>query len=125
MPYKTYFFILKLYLYILLFSFSSNFILAQDLELDLKAIDSIEHNFIQKIAFKKTHNNSESISKELLNISEKLKREGYFLNKTDSLVILNKKRIAYLNLGRKINFTTLNIPNSNKRKTITILSPHV
>ncbi len=114
MPSKTDFFILKLFLYILVISFSSNLILAQDLELELKAIDSIENHIIQKVEFKKDHKNSESISIELLTISERFKREGYFLNKTDSLVAFNNKRIAYLTLGKKINIAILNIYDSKK-----------
>ncbi|TYP98032.1 hypothetical protein C7447_103200 [Tenacibaculum adriaticum] len=118
----------KLHIYIVFLFAISNYAFAQELTLKLTSKDSLENSVLKKIDFKKNHTNKTSIEKEINIFSEKLRAQGYFLNRIDSTQIKDSNYTAYFSLGQITKHATITIPKNNlyqplifkNKKTITI-----
>ncbi|WP_439130002.1 hypothetical protein [Polaribacter sp.] len=98
---KLLFFTFLLYL----LAFTNSF--SQKVELKIKANPQKDSILINKYSYKKNHLDSINASKELIKYSTNLKRNGYFLNRFDSIIKKNNKRIAYITFGERVNFAKL------------------
>jgi hypothetical protein len=91
-------------LFILYFSLG---IVAQDYTLKLASENNIENLFLSKIDFKKSHKDSISIFNELNRINELVKSNGYFLSAIDSIVLQQKKYVAFFKMNEKVDSVIL------------------
>jgi hypothetical protein len=91
-------------LFILYFSLRIH---TQDYSLKLASKNTIENSFLSKINFKKEHKDSISIFDELNRINELVKLNGYFLSAIDSIVLKQRKYVAFFKLNKKIDSVIL------------------
>jgi len=90
------------YLYILFFLFTSFFLNAQSLELNLKAAYKTNVNILKNVAYKRLHDSKSDLLNEINNIKNELAYRGFLNTKLDSIALNGNIYTAYLNLGERI-----------------------
>ena len=106
------------YIYILFLSYFSHEIIGQNLELNIAASDSIQTTTLNEISFIKKHALKKDVYKEITNIHNKLKKEGYFITTIDTIVKSEEKYTAYFTLGRKTDNIIVIIPHKLKIRNL-------
>ncbi|ARV07677.1 hypothetical protein BTO04_13680 [Polaribacter sp. SA4-10] len=85
----------------ILVAFSNGF-LAQEITMKISSKKEIEKVILEKLDFKKKHNDITAVKLETEKISNYLKKIGYFTNTIDSISISDKLYVAYFSLNKKI-----------------------
>ena len=75
-----------------------------------------------KYDYKKKHVDSISLSREIMKYLSKIKKDGYFLNKIDSIIKRKEKTIAYITFNEKINFAKISFEDPRKEELIIKIS---
>ena len=99
-------------------SYFSHEIIGQNLELNIAASDSIQTTTLNEISFIKKHALKKDVYKEITNIHNKLKKEGYFITTIDTIVKSEEKYTAYFTLGRKTDNIIVIIPHKLKIRNL-------
>jgi len=86
-------------------------IYSQDIILELKSSAKLKKDVFDKVGFKKNHLDTISLYKEVVKVSDYLKKSGYFLNVLDSVTTKGKVYTAYFNLGKRVKFVKLDFTN--------------
>ena len=108
--------------YVLLLVFTIGFslgVLSQSFTLKLSSGKALENSFLSNIDFKKKHKNAASVALELNSIQKLIKSNGYLLSALDSLILKQKKYVAFFTLNEKIDSVVLknkNLPKSILKK---------
>ena len=106
------------YIYILFLSYFSHETIGQNLELNIATSDSIQTTTLNEISFIKIHTLKKDVYKEITNIHNKLKKEGYFITTIDTIVKSEEKYTAYFTLGRKTDNIIIMIPHKLKIRNL-------
>ena len=75
-----------------------------------------------KYDYKKKHVDSISLSREIMKYLSKIKKDGYFLNKIDSIIKRKEKTIAYITFNEKVNFAKISFEDPRKEELIIKIS---
>jgi hypothetical protein len=99
-------------------SYFSHETIGQNLELNIATSDSIQTTTLNEISFIKIHTLKKDVYKEITNIHNKLKKEGYFITTIDTIVKSEEKYTAYFTLGRKTDNIIIMIPHKLKIRNL-------
>jgi hypothetical protein len=99
-------------------SYFSHETIGQNLELNIATSDSIQTTTLNEISFIKKHALKKDVYKEITNIHNKLKKEGYFTTTIDTIVKSEEKYTAYFTLGRKTDNIIIMIPHKLKIRNL-------
>ena len=80
---------------------------SQDLSLEINSKKTTENIFLSKMKYKTKHTDSLALYIELNRVQKRLKMNGYFLSRIDSVSKKGEKYIAYLNLDKKVDSVLL------------------
>ena len=75
---------------------------SQDFSLEINSNKTTENIFLSKMKYKTKHTDSLALYIELNRVQKRLKMNGYFLSRIDSVSKKGEKYIAYLNLDKKV-----------------------
>ena len=80
---------------------------SQDFSLEINSKKTTENIFLSKMKYKTKHTDSLALYIELNRVQKRLKMNGYFLSRIDSVSKKGEKHIAYLNLDKKVDSVLL------------------
>ena len=80
---------------------------SQDFSLEINSNKTTENIFLSKMKYKTKHTDSLALYIELNRVQKRLKMNGYFLSRIDSVSKKGEKYIAYLNLDKKVDSVLL------------------
>jgi len=75
---------------------------SQNFSLEINSNKTTENIFLSKMKYKTKHTDSLALYIELNRVQKRLKMNGYFLSRIDSVSKKGEKYIAYLNLDKKV-----------------------
>ena len=80
---------------------------SQNYSLEINSNKTTENIFLSKMKYKTKHTDSLALYIELNRVQKRLKMNGYFLSRIDSVSKKGEKYIAYLNLDKKVDSVLL------------------
>ena len=80
---------------------------SQNFSLEINSNKTTENIFLSKMKYKTKHTDSLALYIELNRVQKRLKMNGYFLSRIDSVSKKGEKYIAYLNLDKKVDSVLL------------------
>jgi hypothetical protein len=80
---------------------------SQNYSLEINSNKTIENIFLSKMKYKTKHTDSLALYIELNRVQKRLKMNGYFLSRIDSVSKKGENYIAYLNLDKKVDSVLL------------------
>jgi len=95
---------------------------SQEIELKITSSKKQDSLLTYKYDYKKKHVDSISLSREIMKYLSKIKKDGYFLNKIDSIIKRKEKTIAYITFNEKINFAKISFEDPRKEELIIKIS---
>lgn len=110
---------IKFLIVVILLCFYSFRTFSQKLSLKATSIEKKEEGLLRKINYKKTHQDTLTLIKEINKISTQLSNEGYFLNSVSKISKNNNSYIVYFTLNEKtdsISIITTQIDKTLKEK---------
>ena len=95
---------------------------SQEIELKITSSKKQDSLLTYKYDYKKKHVDSISLSREIMKYLSKIKKDGYFLNKIDSIIKRKEKTIAYITFNEKINFAKISFEDPRKEELVIKIS---
>ena len=95
---------------------------SQEIELKITSSKKQDSLLIYKYDYKKKHLDSISLSREIVKYLSKIKKNGYFLNRIDSIIKRKEKTIAYITFNEKVNFAKISFEDPRKEELIIKIS---